>query len=685
MPRSVFPQEVSSAASFVAPSTLSASKGKSAAFVSRSGRFASPVAQGSSSLSYDTTHGTMGAAAQRSFNKSGSKSKGSFGGGASRDTMAWGVKQQSTPRNSVKRSDEVAHVASIFGVKDRQSKGPAFGGGKGRFAPAKDATPAADFAPAGMGTVKKSRAKSPAMGGNAGRFEKTREAYQGDYSGAYTSDFGKAPRPGASSKSSSKAGKGVGFGGTVPRVSAVEAAAREAAKNAPDAIYDVYSKTGAFASASSKAGGGNRPSAAFASKAPKHSATKPSDAPDPGLYNTYGVGSMAQSSKSFNKSLNAGTGGFGTSASRDTGASLATAEATPGPGAYTAVDESAFAAQSSAKPSAAFASATGAGARLAAVDVTDAPSSVLFDPNSLDGMAATALKTFNKTRSTMGRSERMAPAKEAAPGEFLPANALPGAFTASKPASVLSNMGFGGQASRAALFQEAAAAAAPDTYYVGAGAFDLKPSSGPSAAFKSTSGKSALSTKPSEVGDPGAYNPYEHTSIAASTSKSFSKTAQRGAGGFGTSAKARGDAATRDEHVPGPGAYDATDGLLFERDAYKPSAAFASESEARPDLRASAAPSGVAYDPHKDDGMAAVATRTFNTKAGTSAFGGQQARQMHDVKPTPGPGEYREADPNAPTVDSSIKATRGKMSGSFASGALRDSEDWAALIRQNQR
>ena len=91
--------------------------------------------------------------------------------------------------------------------------------------------------------------------------------------------------------------------------------------------------------------------------------------------------------------INSGAGGFGTSAARDTGAGLATAEATPGPGAYVA--DSAFTAGASTKPSAAFASATEAGARNATIDVSDAPCNVMFNPDSVDGMAATAGTAFS--------------------------------------------------------------------------------------------------------------------------------------------------------------------------------------------------------------------------------------------------------------------------------------------------
>ena len=74
--------------------------------------------------------------------------------------------------------------------------------------------------------------------------------------------------------------------------------------------------------------------------------------------------------------------------------------------------------------------------------------------------------------------------------------------------------------------------------------------------------------------------------------------------------------------------------------------------------------------------MAAVATKTFNKKG---AFGSQAARQIHESKgaDVPGPGEYRQADPLRPTVDSGLKSSKGKSTGAFASTTLRDPSQWA--------
>ena len=133
--------------------------------------------------------------------------------------------------------------------------------------------------------------------------------------------------------------------------------------------------------------------------------------------------------------------------------------------------------------------------------------------------------------------------------------------------------------------------------------------------------------------------------------------------------------------APGPGAYENPQGL-FERDSYLPSAAFASASEARPDLRTSSAPSGVVYDVAQSDGLgvAATASRTFN-HGKTGGFGAAAARKLHaKASDAPGPGEYSSADPNAPTVASSVashmKASKCTMSGAFASESVRGADAW---------
>ena len=129
--------------------------------------------------------------------------------------------------------------------------------------------------------------------------------------------------------------------------------------------------------------------------------------------------------------------------------------------------------------------------------------------------------------------------------------------------------------------------------------------------------------------------------------------------------------------MPGPGEYapdvvDVSDGQV-----QKPSSAFASTTRKGDYVPKSNVPSATDYDAHTNDGMAAVATKTFNKSAGTGGFGSRAARQTHQTTSTPGPGEYAHADPVRPTVDSGLKANKGKVSGAFASTTLRaDPSNW---------
>merc|ERR1719253_1856283 len=105
-------------------------------------------------------------------------------------------------------------------------------------------------------------------------------------------------------------------------------------------------------------------------------------------------------------------------------------------------------------------------------------------------------------------------------------------------------------------------------------------------------------------------------SMAASANRSFNKSVQRGTGGFGTSARRTSDmmGARATADGPGPGEYapDISDAST-ERSA-RPSSAFASTTSKGDYVPKTDAPSGGAYDAHANDGMAAVATKTFNKK-----------------------------------------------------------------------
>jgi len=404
-----------------------------------------------------------------------------------------------------------------------------------------------------------------------------------------------------------------------------------------------------------------------------------SDGPGAQSYNTSAVGSLAAgANKSFNKSHQQGTGGFGTSVRRTSEFMSARGTDAPGPGEY-APDVS-DPAPASARPSSAFASTTRKGEHH--LRKTEAPSSLDYDAHAADGMAAAVTKTFSKkAHGTMGSTRRFAPTRECAPGDY--SNAKPGAFSTST-ISNKQNTGFGGTASRMTHAAAAAKAAEDNSSshlsYDGAlastGAFAK-------ATEHTNKASSAFASKSSQrrsipVSDgPGAqsYNTSAVGSLAAGANKSFNKSHQQGTGGFGTSVRRTSEfMSARGTDAPGPGEYapDVSDPAPASA---RPSSAFASTTrKGEHHLRKTEAPSSLDYDAHAADGMAAAVTKTFN-KSG--AFGSRAARQVGAAaKETPGPGEYAEHDPLRPTCDSRLKSTKGKATGAFASTTLRDSAQW---------
>merc|ERR1719337_608221 len=232
--------------------------------------------------------------------------------------------------------------------------------------------------------------------GSSKRFNEVKVVAQGDYSDA---------RPGAFASASKKStgAKNTGFGGTTARETAFGAAAKRAEDNASSHLsYDTSKITGAFAKAI--APGNKSSSAAFASKSSQRTAQPVTDGPGAQSYSTANVNSMAGNvNKSFNKSLQSGTGGFGTSARRTSEGISARGADMPGPGEY--APDISDATPRAARPSSAFASRTNKGDYVRKSDTMGVGD---YDAHTSDGMAATATKTFNrKSLGSMGTTKRV--------------------------------------------------------------------------------------------------------------------------------------------------------------------------------------------------------------------------------------------------------------------------------------
>ena len=410
-----------------------------------------------------------------------------------------------------------------------------------------------------------------------------------------------------------------------------------------------------------------------------------SRAPDVGAYDPHAATSMAAQAQRSTGRKSMGTFGatardldFGQKASsRDTprdGPTSAETAAVPS----TFGSGSARASARSRGPSAAM----GGGSRFA--PAREATGGDYYVPPAL-GQS----KSYNGNRrtslcGTMGSTKRFTEVKVSAPGDY--SGAKPGAFASSAKKNGAQNTGFGGTSSRVSAFAAAAKAAEENasshlTYdgaYNGTGAFAKanQATNRPSGSFASKSSQRAAVSAPE---GPGAakYNTAAVGSLASGANHSFNKSHQRGTGGFGTSARRSSEMSARDADVPGPGEYapDISDAAP----AARPSSAFASTTRKGETHVRQIDSTNLDYDAHTTDGMAATATKTFNKKAAGGTFGLGSKRQTHETKDTPGPGEYTQADPVRPTVDSGLKASKGRGTGAFASTTLRDSGQWSGF------
>ena len=654
----------------------------SAAFASRSSqRNQIHINEGPDVGQYDP-HARTTMAAQASGRR---QSVGGFG--TSARNLDWGKKGFASGNNNDNcgepTSAETATVKSTFDTKSSaRHRGPssAMGGGS-RFAPTKQASGGDHYVPPALGASKSvngnRRASLLGTMGSARRFNEVKVgcgAKDADYSDA-------AASRGAFAAASKKGGPGAntGFGGNASRVTMAEEMARKAQENASSHLsYDnAHASTGAFASKSQNSTG---VSAAFASKSSQRNKIHINEGPAANAYNTAAVNSIA-SAKSFNKSHQMGTGGFGTSARRTTGVVSARGHESGslGPGEYAPDLEETTQRAQSARPSSAFASTT----RKSDFHVRKANAAHAdYDAHKADGMAAQVTKTFNRKSSfgSMGTSKRFAPTKEAIQADYNIEAAKPGAFSKSQNGIGRQNAGFGGTAKRETYADELVRKGEETSHlsydaYASTGAFAKasEATGGNSAAFASKSSqrnKIHINEGPAA----NAYNTAAVNSIASA--KSFNKSHQMGTGGFGTSARRTTGPISAKGHESGslgPGEYapdlvDISDGANDK--PQKPSSAFASTTRKDVVHRATAS-ADADYDAHADDGMAATATKSFNKKVG-GGFGAGPKRQIHQPKDTPGPGEYQHADPSRPTVDTEAKASKGRPSGAFASTTLRD-------------
>ena len=199
----------------------------------------------------------------------------------------------------------------------------------------------------------------------------------------------------------------------------------------------------------------------------------------------------------------------------------------------------------------------------------------------------------------------------------------------------------------------------------GPGAYDARPpaSSGmadgrPSSAFKSSS-KRGKDAELNFMGDPGSYDAHTATEIGTMSRKGFGKSTQSGAGGFGSSSKARQELVQAgDGASPGPGSYTMVEPGKPEA---KQSSAFASKSTRGQYTKSSDAPGVGSYEPILQQPAVLGCQSAFK--------GGGQRFKTDTSGSHIGPGSYSYSNN---TITAKASADVGKVSSAFASTTLRD-------------
>eukprot|EP00964_Phaeocystis_antarctica_P036552 scaffold20882_cov71-Phaeocystis_antarctica.AAC.2 len=391
-----------------------------------------------------------------------------------------------------------------------------------------------------------------------------------------------------------------------------------------------------------------RPSSAFKSSSKRGKDAELNFMGDPGSYDAHTateIGTMSR--KGFGKSTQSGAGGFGSSSKARQELVQAGDGASPGPGSYTMVEPG----KPEAKQSSAFASKSTRGQYTKSSDAPGVGSyePILQQPAVLGGQSAfkSGGQRFKKTDTS---DSHIGPGSYSYSNNTIDAGMSSSASKAPAP--------FGTSTKR------------PDmsipTDTPGPGAYTSAPvaTSGmadgrPSSAFKSSS-KRGKDAELNFMGDPGSYDAHTATEIGTMSRKGFGKSTQSGAGGFGSSSKARQELVQAgDGASPGPGSYTMMEPGKPEA---KQSSAFASKSTRGQYTKSSDAPGVGSYEPILQQPA---------VLGGQSAFksGGQRFKKTDTSDAHIGPGSYST---EANSITAKASADVGKVSSAFASTTLRD-------------
>jgi len=371
---------------------------------------------------------------------------------------------------------------------------------------------------------------------------------------------------------------------------------------------------------------------------------------DPGAYDAHSHSELATlSKKSFGKSVQSGAGGFGSTAKARQELIQAGDGATPGPGSYNSVAPS----KPEAKQSSAFASKSIRGQYAKS---SDAPGVGSYDPILQQEAVLGGQSAFKSGGQRFKKDSALEAQAHIGPGSYSYDN---GTLESGMSQSASNAKAPFGTSTKRPDMSVPTDTPGPGAYSAAAGGGQAD--SRPSSAFKSGT-KRGKDTELTFMGDPGAYDAHSHSELATLSKKSFGKSVQSGAGGFGSTAKARqeliqaGDGAT-----PGPGSYNS---VAPSKPEAKQSSAFASKSIRGQYAKSSDAPGVGSYDP---------ILQQEAVLGGQSAFksGGQRFKKDSALEAQAhiGPGSYS-IENN--TITSKANSEVGKISSAFASTTLRD-------------
>ena len=392
----------------------------------------------------------------------------------------------------------------------------------------------------------------------------------------------------------------------------------------------------------------NAGSAAFKSSTKRGKDAELTFMGDPGSYDPHTATELGTlSKKSFGKSLQSGAGGFGSTSKARQELVQPGDGASPGPGSYTIVEPG----KPEAKQTSGFASKTKRGQYAKASDAPGVGSyePILQQPAVLGGQSsfksgAQRFKTTDTSESHIGPGSYSVNVNSIESGMSASASKTPAPF---------------GTSTKRPDMSIPTDTPGPGAYTVAPVATSGSADGRPSSAFKSSTkrGKDAELTF---MGDPGSYDPHTATELGTLSKKSFGKSLQSGAGGFGSTSKARqelvqpGDGAS-----PGPGSYTIVEPGKPEA---KQTSGFASKTKRGQYAKASDAPGVGSYEPILQ--QPAVLGGQSSFKSGAQRFKKTDAAESHI-----GPGTYSvEAD----TITAKASADVGKVSSAFASTTLRD-------------